>query len=46
MTMNYVFFAMNEANFFVMSEVVLTKKNYVFNDAKWTLLRQENMDVY
>jgi hypothetical protein len=29
-----------------MSEAILTKKNYVFNDAKRTLLRQKNMDVY
>jgi hypothetical protein len=32
--------------FFAMSEAILTRKNYVFNDAKRTLLRQENMDVY
>ena len=29
-----------------MSEAILTQKNYVFNDAKRTLLRQKNMDVY
>ena len=36
----------NELRFFAMSEAILTKKNYVFNDAKRTLLRQKNMDVY
>jgi len=36
----------NELQFFAMSEAILTKKNYVFNDAKRTLLRQKNMDVY
>jgi hypothetical protein len=40
------FFAMSEAIFFAMSEAILTKKNYILNDAKWTLLRQKNMDVY
>ena len=29
-----------------MSEAILTKKNHDFNDAKRTLLRQKNMDVY
>ncbi len=32
--------------FFAMSEAILTKKNYDFNDTKRTLLRQKNMDVY
>jgi hypothetical protein len=36
----------NELRSFVMSEAILTKKNYVFNDTKWTILRQKNMDVY
>jgi hypothetical protein len=36
----------NELRAFAMSEAILTKKNYVFNDAKRTLLRQKNMDVY
>ncbi len=36
----------NELRFFAMSEAILTKKNYVFNDVKRTLLRQENIDVY
>jgi hypothetical protein len=40
------FFAVSEAIFFAMSEAILTKKNYVLHDAKWTLLRQKNMDVY
>jgi hypothetical protein len=29
-----------------MSEAILTKKNYDFNDTKRTLLRQKNMDAY
>ncbi len=36
----------NELWFFAMSEAILTRKNYVFNDVKRTLLRQKNMDVY
>ncbi len=31
----------NESRFFVMSETILTKKNYVFNYTKRTLLIQE-----
>jgi hypothetical protein len=40
------FFGDEQGQFFAMSEGILTKKNYVFNDAKRTLLRQKNMDVY
>jgi hypothetical protein len=40
------FFCDEQGQFFAMSEAILTKKNYVFNDAKRTLLRQKNMDVY
>jgi hypothetical protein len=36
----------NELRFFTMSEAILTKKNYDFNDTKRTLLRQKDMDVY
>jgi hypothetical protein len=53
MTMNYLFCDewgyshKNERGFsFAMSEAILTKKNYDFNDSKRTLLRQKNMDVY
>jgi hypothetical protein len=40
------FFCDERGYFFAMSETILTKKNYVFNDTKRTLLRQKNMDVY